>query len=459
MVHFSYLLYFSMGWGYEVNIYRLLSSQTHLCVLRAQPVGLQTTMESTVKKLEVTYNPINERNTFTNGDFITGQVTLEMGKDCQIESLFVKFKAKADVTWSETYGKTTVVYHSKEKFFTLKQYFIQSKDSKDGEYVQLVNRSSEYSSVVAPGVHVYPFQFPAQNVPSSFKGPHGKIVYSLEACLSRSMRPDKKESTTVTFVSKADLSDISALQTPQRMSMDKKMKVFTSGSLAMEVNLEKSGFLQGEGIKVVSFIKNGSSREIKPKYCIYRKQSFFAKGRRKVHTKELIKEEGSPIPQKVSQTVTQVIAIPHDAEPSILNCNIIKAEYRLKVYLDIKFASDPAIKFDIVILRASQGSAGLPPSYSAAAGLGPEAFGNSAPAPWNPAPSSGNPAPSSGNPAPPAWNPTPPAWNPTPPAWNPAPPPGTQAPPQPSSVSSPLPPSYGTHQLYPSPNDFSQKKF
>lgn len=51
-----------------------------------------------------------------------------------------------------------------------------------------------------------------RNVPSSFKGPHGKIVYSLEACLSRSMRPDKKESTTVNFLSKADLSDISALQ-------------------------------------------------------------------------------------------------------------------------------------------------------------------------------------------------------------------------------------------------------
>ncbi|XP_020561650.1 arrestin domain-containing protein 3 isoform X1 [Oryzias latipes] len=386
MVHFSYLLYFSMGWGYEVNINRLVSSQTHLCVLRARPVGLQQTMESTVKKLEVTYNPINERNTFTNGDFMTGQVTLEMGKDCQIESLFVKFKAKADVTWSETYGKTTVVYHSKEKFFTMKQYFIQSKDSKDGEYVQLVNRSSEYSSVVAPGVHVYPFtfQFPAQNVPSSFKGPHGKIVYSLEACLSRSMRPDKKESTTVNFLSKADLSDISALQTPQRMSMDKKMKVFTSGSLAMEVNLEKSGFLQGEGIKVVSFIKNGSSREIKPKYCIYRKQSFFAKGRRKVHTKELIKEEGSPIPQKVSQTVTQVIAIPHDAEPSILNCNIIKAEYRLKVYLDIKYASDPEVKFDIVILPASQMLPDASSSSSSSyAQFDAEPFGNPAASIWS----------------------------------------------------------------------------
>ncbi|XP_004072683.2 arrestin domain-containing protein 3 isoform X1 [Oryzias latipes] len=447
-------------------------------------------MNSTVKKIEIAYNSINERNTFTNGDFITGQVTVEMGKDSQIESLFVKFKAKAEVMWTETHGDHTVVYHSKDKYFTQKQYFIRNKNVKEKQHVQLTNQNTtSYPSVLAPGVHVYPFcfQIPLQGIPSSFKGSDGKIVFSLEAELSRSMRINKKSSTTINFVAKPDPNTLPGLMTPVRNSKDKKMHVFTSGSVAMEVNLEKSGFFQGEGIKVVSSIQNNSSREVKPKYCLYRKHSFYAQGNKRYHTKDLVKEVGASIPKKTSETVKQVITIPHDAEPSILNCNIIKAEYRLKVYLDIKFASDPAIKFDIVILRGSQGSAGLPPSYSAAAGLGPEAFGNSAPAPWNPAPPSGNPAPPawnpappawnpappSGNPAPPAWNPAPPAWNPAPPAWNPAPPawnpaptpgnpappPGNQAPLQPSSVSSPLPPSYGTHQLYPSPNDFSQKKF
>ncbi|KAF6729475.1 DNA-directed RNA polymerase II subunit RPB1 [Oryzias melastigma] len=217
-------------------------------------------MNSTVKKLDVTYNPISERNTFTNGDFITGQVTLEIGKDCQIDSLFVKFKAKADVMWTERHGQTTVVYHSKEKYFTLKQYFIRNQNAK------------------------------------------------------------------------------------------------------------------GE----------------------------------------------SPPPSKV-----------------------------LMVYLDVKYASDPTIKFDIIVLPALQGSAHAPPPYSAA-GFEPQAFGNSAPTPWNPAPGPLNPTLPQGNPAPPSWNPTPqpgyptpPVWNPAPPAWhaspsgnlaqtpwNPAPPPGNPAPPQ-----------------------------
>uniref|UniRef100_A0A3B3BIH7 Arrestin domain-containing protein 3-like n=1 Tax=Oryzias melastigma TaxID=30732 RepID=A0A3B3BIH7_ORYME len=436
-------------------------------------------MESTVKKLDVTYNPINERNTFTNGDFITGQVMLEM----------------------ERHGQTTVVYHSKEKYFTLKQYFIRNQNAKEPQHVQLINQTTEsYPRVVAPGIHVYPFcfQIPLQGIPSSFKGADGKIVFSLEAELSRSMRIDKKSTVTINFEAKPDPNTLPKIMTPLRDSKDKKMNVFTSGSVAMDVSLEKSGFYQGEGIKVVSFIQNNSSREIKPKYCIYRKHSFFAKGKRRVHTKDLIKEVGAPIPENTSETVKQVITVPHDALPSVLNCNIIKAEYRLRVYLDVKYASDPTIKFDIIVLPALQGSAHAPPPYSAA-GFEPQAFGNSAPTPWNPvpgplnptlpprnpAPPSWNPTPQPGYPAPPVWNPAPPAWhaspsgnlaqtpwnpapppgNPAPPQWNPAPPPGNPAPPQWNSASpqqsppfGPSPPPYGTHQLYPTPNDFSQEK-
>lgn len=79
------------------------------------------------------------------------------------------------------------------------------------------------------------------------------------------------------------------------------------------------------------FVKNDSSREIKPKYCIYRKHSFFARGKRRVHTKDLIKEVGAPNPPSTSENIMQVLTIPHDVEPSILNCSIIKAEHRLRV--------------------------------------------------------------------------------------------------------------------------------
>lgn len=77
-------------------------------------------MSFTVKSISVIYNPINQ-NTFTNGDFISGQVILDVAKDTQMQSLSIKMKGKAD----EHYGKTTVVYSDKEKFYSTERFFVR----------------------------------------------------------------------------------------------------------------------------------------------------------------------------------------------------------------------------------------------------------------------------------------------------------------------------------------------
>lgn len=83
-------------------------------------------MSNNVKSFSVGYNPINESNIFTSGDCITGQITFELAKDCKIDALCVKLKGKAEVTWSENNGKSTRTYHSKEKYFSLKQVIIEA---------------------------------------------------------------------------------------------------------------------------------------------------------------------------------------------------------------------------------------------------------------------------------------------------------------------------------------------
>ena len=87
----------------------------------------------------------------------------------------------------------------------------------------------------------------------------------------------------------------------------------------------------GEGIKVVASIHNKSSRDIKPKYLLYMKRSYIAERRIKVAEKKILKEVGDPIPPSAGQTVTRVITIPPDMCVSILNCDILKVEYRLRV--------------------------------------------------------------------------------------------------------------------------------
>lgn len=89
--------------------------------------------------------------------------------------------------------------------------------------------------------------------------------------------------------------------------------------------------MTGEALRVTLEITNRSSRSVKPKFTLYEKQSFFAQGKRRVHTRDILKKKAEAIESSKKETVIQVINLPLELPSSILNCSIIKLEYRLKV--------------------------------------------------------------------------------------------------------------------------------
>ncbi|KAG7481300.1 hypothetical protein MATL_G00065260 [Megalops atlanticus] len=308
-------------------------------------------MSSTVKNISISYDAINELNTFSSGDFITGRIILELAKDAEINSLSVKAKGKTEVLWTEHHNKNTVTYHAKEKYFSILQHVLQKQSGGD-HGARLTDQCGEtYSNVIVAGSHVYPFTFqiPHGDMPSSFNGVHGKVIYTLEAKLSRSMRLPSKTKATFNFVSKPDMSN-PQLMSPQYGTKSKKMKLFTSGNASINISTERMGYMQGEGLKIMVEIENSSSRALAPKYAIYQKQSFFARGKRRVSTNDILKEVGEPVPPSTNQKITKVLNIPPDLPTSILKCPILKVEYKLKVYLDVPYATDPEIKVPLVIL-------------------------------------------------------------------------------------------------------------
>lgn len=123
-----------MWFNYYQNQSVYLHAETHLTAYIKPPSSLfhqaftvtRGIMSNNVLSFSVGYNPINKSNTFTSGDCITGQITLELAKDCKIDSLCVKLKGKAEVKWTESYGNTVVTYHNKEKYFSIKQVIIEA---------------------------------------------------------------------------------------------------------------------------------------------------------------------------------------------------------------------------------------------------------------------------------------------------------------------------------------------
>ncbi|XP_068994510.1 arrestin domain-containing protein 3-like [Embiotoca jacksoni] len=347
----------------------------------------------TIENFSIEYDAINSHNTFTNGDVINGRIIVEVSKETKIQSIVFIAQGKARVCWHEYYGQNNHrIIWADEEYYKVKHHILREA-RQDG------------TDVIGKGRHVFPFTFkiPDRKIPSSFNTCTGKIVHKLKAELKQSMKLTKKVKTHFTFVSIADM-DVPGLMEPQYGCKDKTIKVFGSGSVSLDVHTKKMGYEQGEAVQVTAEITNRSSRSVKPKFTLYEKLSFFAQGRRRVSTHVIHKEKVEPVDASSGKVnVTKVINIPRELLPSILNCSIIKLEYRVKIQLNIKCASDPEIKLPIVILPEGLGTTQPP----ASAGAGFEAFGN---------------------PNQPTWSTTP---QPT------------------ASKSGTPPPPYGAHEMYP----------
>ncbi|KAI4876540.1 hypothetical protein NFI96_002230 [Prochilodus magdalenae] len=265
-------------------------------------------MSSTIKELTLTYDPVNQTNTFTNGDVIQGRVVLEVAKEEKINSFYIKCKGDADVSWSEK----------------------QDNDDND------------------------------RDMPPSFTGYHGSIKYILEVKLKRSWKLDCTERTEFNFVPKTALNV--NLMSPQSAATDKKMKLFTSGNASFRTTIDKMGYMQGDVIRASTFVDNSSSRKLKLKYRFEQKQVFYAQGNYQNSSVTIFKVVGDPIPSGSKQTINTDLRIPSNLKPSIANCGIIKLEYILKVYLDVPYAIDPEIKFPVCLLPMYQ-PLGQQPSF------------------------------------------------------------------------------------------------
>ncbi|KAM9446699.1 arrestin domain-containing protein 3-like isoform 1-T1 [Clarias gariepinus] len=315
-------------------------------------------MSGNIKSFTINYDPVNDSNTFTNGDIVRGRVVLEVSKEVKIDKLYVKCKGEAKVHWTESNSGDNPddSYSASERYFKLKQVFIWDNSRMEETGATLVTNGETYRNLVTPGHHSFPFSFqlPHRPTPSSFKREHGSITYVLHARLSRSWKIPKTVVKEFTFVSNRHSRNGAHLMRPLSGSVEKKMRLFTSGNALVRASTDKTGYMPGERIKVETHIENSSSRALKLKFKLEQKLTFIAQSRTKHETKVIFKAVEDPIPSRSKKTFTSRLKIPTNLDANITDCNIIKLEYMLKVYLDVPYAKDPEIIFPLVIIPAGQ---------------------------------------------------------------------------------------------------------
>uniref|UniRef100_UPI0037E98BAD arrestin domain-containing protein 3-like n=1 Tax=Semicossyphus pulcher TaxID=241346 RepID=UPI0037E98BAD len=284
---------------------------------------------SPIKDLILTYEALNKEDTFSAGDTITGTLTFTLTKDTKVKKLSVKAKGRAHVHWTEGTGDRKKSYTAQRDYFKAKKCFVEK---------------SSNSTVLSQGDHCHKFSFkiPQGDMPPSFKGFHGTIVYKLEAKMSRSWKLPSIVQKELKFVSK---SSSYPGQCPLSGSVEK-------GQVQMSATIDKKVCCPGDTISIVAKICNNSSKKMKPKFSLEQKIVYRAHSSTKVSLLTFGKVVEETIEKNSEETVTSKLTVPVDAIYTISNCEIISVNYHVKAYLDISFAFDPEVVFPVVIVPA-----------------------------------------------------------------------------------------------------------
>lgn len=288
-----------------------------------------------IRNFKMTYDAINDNGTFSEGDTITGKVTVELEKETKIETLFVKAKGDVSVHWSEKHGDNTRNYSAHRRLFKEKHFLI----------------AEEHEDTILPsGVHVFKFKIniPLGNMPSSFRGNYGKVVYKLEAKLCRSWRMDRTDEQEIYFSSKS-FPNIDQLNFPQTGSTNKEVGVFSKGTVQMDATVDRRGYAPGDTVSINAKISNSSSKNVTPKFSLIQDVVYRASGSTKYEKSVIQKEVGNCVTPQTHNEVRCIFKIPRNAPLTINNCDILSVEYRIKAYLDISFSSDPTVVFPVVL--------------------------------------------------------------------------------------------------------------
>ncbi|KAK5932682.1 hypothetical protein CgunFtcFv8_004366 [Champsocephalus gunnari] len=313
--------------------------------------------QNTVKNFKINFNALNQGNTFSSGDVMTGHISFDLTKETKISSITMTLTGKANVHWSTGGGKKRRRRHYSAKldFFDLKSVIVQQNSATGG------------AATFKAGTHVYPFtcQVPQGNFPSSFHGVYGHITYNLTVAVHRPWHMSKDFVTECNFVNRINTNQ-PELHAP--LSGSNSMTVCclwcTSGPIEMTASIEKKGFMPGETVKIICEFINGSSRTATPKVSLQQKQVFYThnKNHRRMHVKKLMSSAGQLVSERISDRRTVIeLTIPSSASLTISNCSIIDVEYLIEVSFSVRGSPDLDVLFPIIMCDAPVDA--HPPSY------------------------------------------------------------------------------------------------
>jgi hypothetical protein len=280
--------------------------------------------------------------------------------------LSILFEGKAAVYWTEESSWSTrsgdhrtTEYHTEhytaeEPYFSVELKLLDNKGIqavenllkrgsdilKISDHMQLVGTVTDGDVTIQPGTTYYPFHFTLPtDLPSSFNGSVGKVVYLVTALMKRSWYTcDVKATLQFTVNGVLDLNKNPEAQLPLSAARDKYVCCCCckSGPIGFKLNLPRRGFVPGEIVPFIAEMTNMSRRKVKGVTAsIVQTVQYHAGGRTKANEFTIVMSQFGELAEGQSETWMKreglrITPVPPTGLAG--GCRIIDVQYELNVW-------------------------------------------------------------------------------------------------------------------------------
>ncbi|XP_019637119.1 PREDICTED: arrestin domain-containing protein 3-like [Branchiostoma belcheri] len=276
----------------------------------------------------------NNMDVFMPGQWVTGQVVVDLSDEMKMRAIELTFKGKGHVEWRENQQvqdggepeQEEVRYWADEEFL-------------DREITVLGKDESGDNRTLDAGHHVFPFQYqlPQDGLPTSFEGAHGYIRYSVIGKIDKPWKFDHKTKRAFTVLDMVDLNQQPTAMTPLRGQESKTLCCLccASGPIELQVMAERSAYCPGELINIKGSLENNSSSRITKVKARLKQEVVYNADHPEHKPRPITKDLGTAEEGGCEEggTVDLNLTLPVPAVPpsNLRYCSLINLTYKLDV--------------------------------------------------------------------------------------------------------------------------------
>ncbi|KAM9777138.1 thioredoxin interacting protein a [Syngnathus typhle] len=298
-----------------------------------------------VKSFQIVFT--DTKTFYCGGDRLSGRVELEVNEVTRVSAVTILGLGSAKVE----YPKGTQRCRQEAEYLRYEaplRLHDQPTDA-DGSVLLRPNNKYEYK---------FEFELPQQGkLVSSYKGKFGYVHYYVKAKLERPQQPVLECKKHFEVEEPLDVNTPDLLCPTGGMKEKKVTCMFIpDGQVSLNAKIDRRGFCEGEDICINAKFENTCSRIVVPKAAIIAKHTYQANGRTKVFRQKLSSVRGNHIISGMCDAWQgKTIRVPK-IKPSKLDCNLIRMEYALMIYIHIPGSEKLILELPLVIGTPGLGS-------------------------------------------------------------------------------------------------------